>query len=36
MSVVGFDVGNVNCIIALARAGGIDTVDNDYSMRVTP
>jgi len=36
MSVVGFDVGNANCIVAVARAGGIDTVDNDYSHRVTP
>jgi len=36
MSVVGFDVGNANCIVAVARAGGIETVDNDYSHRVTP
>jgi len=36
MSVVGLDVGNANCIVAVARAGGIETVDNDYSHRVTP
>merc|ERR1712015_41330 len=36
MSVVGLDVGNANCIVAVARAGGIVTVDNDYSHRVTP
>jgi molecular chaperone DnaK (HSP70) len=36
MSVVGFDIGNCNCYIAIARAGGIETVDNEYSARCTP
>lgn len=36
MSVVGFDIGNINCFIAVARAGGIETVDNEYSDRCTP
>lgn len=36
MSVVGFDIGNSNCYVAIARAGGIDTVDNDASDRCTP
>lgn len=36
MSVVGFDLGNINCFIAVARAGGIETVDNEYSDRCTP
>ncbi|XP_057313213.1 heat shock protein 105 kDa-like [Hydractinia symbiolongicarpus] len=36
MSVIGFDIGNVNCYIAVARAGGIETVDNEYSDRCTP
>lgn len=35
MSVVGFDIGN-NCYIAVARAGGIETVANEYSDRCTP
>lgn len=36
MSVVGFDIGNCNCYIAIARAGGIETVANEYSDRCTP
>lgn len=36
MSVVGFDIGNANCYIAVARAGGIETVANEYSDRCTP
>uniref|UniRef100_A0A665WDH8 Heat shock 70 kDa protein 4-like n=1 Tax=Echeneis naucrates TaxID=173247 RepID=A0A665WDH8_ECHNA len=33
MSVVGFDVGFMNCYVAVARAGGIETVANEYSDR---
>uniref|UniRef100_A0A665WDC3 Heat shock 70 kDa protein 4-like n=1 Tax=Echeneis naucrates TaxID=173247 RepID=A0A665WDC3_ECHNA len=36
MSVVGFDVGFMNCYVAVARAGGIETVANEYSDRSTP
>ncbi|XP_041653654.1 heat shock 70 kDa protein 4b [Cheilinus undulatus] len=36
MSVVGFDVGFLNCYVAVARAGGIETVANEYSDRSTP
>ncbi|XP_070553175.1 heat shock 70 kDa protein 4-like [Ptychodera flava] len=36
MSVVGFDLGNQSCYIALARAGGIETIANEYSDRCTP
>lgn len=36
MSVVGFDFGNESCYIAVARAGGIETVANDFSQRQTP
>lgn len=36
MSVVGFDIGNLNCFVAVARAGGIETVANEYSERCTP
>uniref|UniRef100_A0A8C5FIA8 Heat shock protein 4b n=1 Tax=Gadus morhua TaxID=8049 RepID=A0A8C5FIA8_GADMO len=36
MSVVGFDVGYLNCFVAVARAGGIETVANEYSDRCTP
>lgn len=35
MSVVGFDIGN-NCYVAVARAGGIETVGNEYSDRCSP
>ncbi|KAI6220156.1 hypothetical protein M3Y95_01055100 [Aphelenchoides besseyi] len=36
MSVVGFDLGNQNAYIAVARAGGIDVLINDYSLHATP
>ncbi|CAB0036320.1 unnamed protein product [Trichogramma brassicae] len=36
MSVIGIDFGNDNCYIAVARAGGIETIANDYSLRGTP
>ncbi|XP_052010786.1 heat shock 70 kDa protein 4b [Xyrauchen texanus] len=36
MSVVGFDVGFMNCYVAVARAGGIETAANEYSDRCTP
>mmetsp|Transcript_12831 Transcript_12831/g.14808 ORF Transcript_12831/g.14808 Transcript_12831/m.14808 type:complete len:83 (+) Transcript_12831:214-462(+) len=31
--VVGFDFGNLNCVICQARRGGIDTVLNENSKR---
>lgn len=36
MSVVGFDLGNQNAYIAIARAGGIEVLINDYSLHATP
>ncbi|KAJ0959753.1 hypothetical protein J5N97_000575 [Dioscorea zingiberensis] len=36
MSVVGFDIGNENCIVAVARQRGIDVVLNEESKRETP
>lgn len=36
MSVIGIDFGNDNCYVAVARAGGIETITNDYSLRNTP
>ncbi|GAV07856.1 HSP70-5 [Ramazzottius varieornatus] len=36
MSVVGIDLGNQSSYIATARAGGIEMILNDYSMRDTP
>nr|GEV31076.1 heat shock 70 kDa protein 16 [Tanacetum cinerariifolium] len=36
MSVVGFDIGNENCVIAAARNRGIDVLLNDESNRETP
>ncbi|MFH4978959.1 hypothetical protein AB6A40_005668 [Gnathostoma spinigerum] len=36
MSVVGFDFGNYNCYIAVARGGGIEVLTNDYSLHGTP
>ncbi|CAB1352994.1 unnamed protein product [Coregonus sp. 'balchen'] len=36
MSVVGIDVGFQSCYVAVARAGGIETVANEYSDRNTP
>jgi len=35
MSVVGYDVGNLSSYCAVARAGGIETVANEYSDRNT-
>ncbi|KAL3680938.1 hypothetical protein R1sor_023894 [Riccia sorocarpa] len=36
MNVVGFDIGNENCIIAIGRYRGIDVVLNDECSRETP
>lgn len=36
MSCAGIDLGNRNCVIALARRGGIDVVANEVSNRATP
>lgn len=36
MSVVGFDIGNENCVIAVAKHRGIDVLLNDESKRETP
>jgi len=36
MSVVGIDFGNRNGVVAVARRGGIDVVDNEASNRTTP
>lgn len=36
MSVVGFDFGHLNSAIAVARRGGIDTIANEVSNRLTP
>lgn len=36
MSVIGIDFGNQSCYIAVAKAGGIETIANDYSLRGTP
>lgn len=36
MSVVGFDVGNDTCTVAVARQRGIDVILNDESKRETP
>lgn len=36
MSVIGIDFGNESCYIAVARAGGIETIANDFSLRATP
>lgn len=36
MAVVGVDFGNHTCYISVARAGGIETIANDYSLRETP
>ncbi|XP_028123099.1 heat shock 70 kDa protein 16 [Camellia sinensis] len=36
MSVVGFDIGNENCVIAVVKQRGIDVVLNDESKRETP
>ncbi|XP_045824761.1 heat shock 70 kDa protein 16-like isoform X2 [Trifolium pratense] len=36
MSVIGFDIGNENCVIAVAKHRGIDVLLNDESKRETP
>ncbi|KAJ2162631.1 adenyl-nucleotide exchange factor sse1 [Coemansia sp. RSA 552] len=36
MSVVGFDIGNLQSVIAVARNRGIDIVANEVSSRATP
>jgi len=36
MSVVGFDFGTVNCVIAAAQKGGVDVLLNETSSRQTP
>ncbi|XP_060073295.1 heat shock 70 kDa protein 4-like [Ylistrum balloti] len=36
MSVVGFDLGCLTCFVGVARAGGIETIANEYSDRCTP
>jgi heat shock protein 4 len=36
MSVVGIDLGNVNCVIAQARGGGIEVLTNEVTQRQTP
>jgi len=36
MSVVGFDFGNVNSVIAVAQKGGVDIIANEASNRKTP
>ena len=36
MSVVGLDLGNESCIVAVARQRGIDVVLNEESKRETP
>uniref|UniRef100_A0A0B6ZQN1 Uncharacterized protein n=1 Tax=Arion vulgaris TaxID=1028688 RepID=A0A0B6ZQN1_9EUPU len=36
MAVVGIDLGTYSCYIGVARAGGIETIANEYSDRLTP
>lgn len=36
MSVVGFDFGNSKCVVAIARRGGIDVLQNEVGHRSTP
>jgi len=36
MSVVGFDVGSLRAVVAVARAGGVDVICNEISDRATP
>ncbi|XP_065862373.1 heat shock 70 kDa protein 16 [Euphorbia lathyris] len=36
MSVVGFDIGNENCVISVVKQGGIDVLLNDECKRETP
>ncbi|XP_054154896.1 heat shock 70 kDa protein 4-like [Oppia nitens] len=35
-AICGIDVGSENCFIAVARAGGIEILLNEYSQRTTP
>lgn len=35
-SICGFDIGSENCYVAVARAGGIEILLNEYSQRLTP
>ncbi|GKG45203.1 heat shock protein 70 family protein, partial [Tanacetum coccineum] len=36
MSVIGFDIGNENCVVAAAKRGGIDVLLNDEAKREMP
>lgn len=36
MFVIGIDFGNESSFIAVPRAGGIETISNDFSLRATP
>ncbi|KAJ0018175.1 hypothetical protein Pint_10955 [Pistacia integerrima] len=36
MSVLGFDIGNENCVIAVVKQRGVDVLLNDESKRETP
>jgi len=36
MSVVGFDIGNENCVVAVVKQRGVDVLLNDESKRETP
>lgn len=36
MSVVGFDIGNENCVVATVKQRGVDVLLNDESKRETP
>lgn len=36
MSVVGFDIGAQACYVAVARHGGVEMVNNEYSDRTSP
>ena len=36
MSVVGFDFGNLQSVIAVARNRGIDVLQNEVGHRMTP
>lgn len=36
MSAVGFDIGNDSSYIAVVKSGGIEVLDNEYSLRSTP
>jgi molecular chaperone DnaK (HSP70) len=36
MSVVGFDIGTFKSSIGIAKQGGVEIIDNDYSDRITP